>query len=184
MLSMREKVARDFHDEMGNKLAAITLNSEILLSTMQNAEDSTIASITNIKNNSKDLYQGSRDFIWAIGPDSDMIEETFYYLRDFGDDLFQPLGISMDSDANPSDIPEIRMPTFYGRQLILIFKEVMTNAVKHAECQNVLLKLEIDENKIVLCFKDDGKGFEEASLKKSRGLKNLRYRAEQINGNH
>jgi signal transduction histidine kinase len=176
---LRRQIANDFHDEMGNKLAAITLNSNILsLKSQDNKEMKEI--IYKIEDTSKSLYQHSRDFIWSIDSKSDELREIFSYLRDFGEDFFHSLSVNFLIESKGfSEQEKIILPMYWGRHIILIFKEVLTNAAKHAQCKNIVLSLAIENNTFVITVKDDGKGIS-TSTKNGKGLNSIRERAKSI----
>lgn len=67
-----------------------------------------------------------------------------------------------------------------------IIQEIITNAIKHAEAENISVLLRsFDENNFKIIVSDDGKGFDlSSSLKKKNhfGLKNIQTRAENLGG--
>jgi PAS domain S-box-containing protein len=176
---LRKQIANDFHDEMGNKLAAITLNSNILsIKTKGNEEVKDI--IYKIENTSKSLYQHSRDFIWSIDAKSDELREIFSYLRDFGEDFFHSLPVNFLVDSKGfSEQEKIILPMYWGRHIILIFKEVLTNSAKHGQCKNIILMMTTEKNHFSITVKDDGKGIS-AEAKAGKGLNSIRERAKSI----
>lgn len=178
--SLREQIANDFHDEMGNKLAAITLNTNVL-SLKLNKNNDEFALLQKIEENSKSLYQNSRDFIWSIDPKSDRLDEIFFHLKDFAEDFIDLLPIKFESQ-NPAiqALENVKLPMYWGRHIILIFKEGLTNAVKHGKCSLITLKIELSTNKIKIQLMDDGEGFDETTVKAGRGMNSMKKRAKSI----
>ena len=181
MEKVRQQIARDFHDEMGNKLAAITLNSN-LLSHSSTTDEKTKDILGKIEKTSKILYQSSRDFIWAIDTKSDDLTEVFDYLKDFGEDFYQSLNINFYTSTQPEELPHIILPPYFGRHIIMLFKEAMTNAAKYSKCTRVDFSLSIKGNIISIEVKDNGEGFNFEKIKKGKGLNNMEYRAQQMKG--
>ncbi|MFM7023059.1 MAG: PAS domain S-box protein [Flavobacteriales bacterium] len=177
---LRKQIANDFHDEMGNKLASITLNSNIL--SIKTKEDNELIEIINkIKDTSKSLYQHSRDFIWSIDSRSDELREIFSYLRDFGEDFFHSLPVDFIVESKGfSEQEKIVLPMYWGRHIILIFKEVLTNAAKHAQCKSIVLSLVVANGYFEIKVKDNGRGIDEKA-KMGKGLNSIRERAASIN---
>lgn len=68
------------------------------------------------------------------------------------------------------------------RQLLLIFKEILNNIIKHAQAKQVWIRLEELPNKTYhFEIKDDGKGFDSVQAgKTSNGLRGMMQRAESI----
>ncbi|MFM7024164.1 MAG: sensor histidine kinase [Flavobacteriales bacterium] len=181
MEKVRQQIARDFHDEMGNKLAAITLNSN-LLSLSNTTDEKTKDILGKIEITSKVLYQSSRDFIWAIDTKSDDLSEVFDYLKDFGEDFYQSLHINFYTTTQPETLPKLILPPYFGRHIIMLFKEAMTNAAKYSNCKRVDLSIGIRDNFVFIEVKDDGDGFDRSTIKKGKGLNNMQHRATQMQG--
>lgn len=65
--------------------------------------------------------------------------------------------------------------------LMRIVQEAVTNIVKHAGAGEILFATEADASHIRICIHDDGRGFVgDATADGGRGLRNMRYRAEQL----
>lgn len=65
--------------------------------------------------------------------------------------------------------------------LLRIYKEALTNVIKHAGAQNVDITLIVSSKNINLSIKDDGKGFKK-DIKKGRGLNSMKTRARKLGG--
>lgn len=179
--ALREQIANDFHDEMGNKLAAITLNSNVLsLQLGEEKEHQQI--IQKIEDNSRSLYQNSRDFIWSIDPKSDKLDEIFLHLKDFGEDFLQSLSIVFSTDSPTiATLSQYKLPMSFGRHIILIFKEAITNAAKHSNCTTIELSIAVKNEQITIQLMDNGKNRKNQIVKKGKGLLSMKKRAEILN---
>ena len=58
----------------------------------------------------------------------------------------------------------------------------MNNILKYANCSNVTLNVEYNNGKVHMSVEDDGKGFNFEKIKKGRGLRSMKMRAKNING--
>lgn len=181
---LREQIANDFHDEIGNKLAAITLNANVLGLKMKNNVE--LHSILNkIQETSKSLYQNSRDFIWSIDSKSDKLDEIYIYIRDFGDDFFNSLPIDFIADSSPIiDFENIKLPMYSGRHIILICTEIFTNAAKHSNCNTINFNFTFIDNVLTITIKDNGIGFSKQDLKTGKGMTSMKKRAKIIDFKH
>ena len=63
-----------------------------------------------------------------------------------------------------------------------IIQESMQNIYKHANAKAIKISMSLEKNVICLNIIDDGNGFDTAKSKKGIGLKNMRSRVEDING--
>jgi signal transduction histidine kinase len=198
--SLRKEIARDFHDEMGNQLTRIINYVSLLKLTVgQNGSNGNGSSNGNgrdhhengyghlnglgelfnkVEASAKNLYTGTRDFIWAIDPVNDELSQLFIHLRDFGVKLFEEKGIIFR--ANNTVRESYKLPYGFSREANLIFKEAMTNAFKHSQATNVTLNLSRRGEDFIIELTDDGVGFSYSAITMN-GLKNIRGRAEKIN---
>ena len=58
----------------------------------------------------------------------------------------------------------------------------MNNILKYADCSNVTLTIQYHNGSIKMFVEDDGKGFNSEKIKKGRGLRSMKARAQNING--
>ncbi|MCG7860231.1 ATP-binding protein, partial [Flavihumibacter sediminis] len=75
------------------------------------------------------------------------------------------------------------------KNLYLIFKEAVNNAVKYSEASNLEIEIKRNGNKVVMEIRDDGKGFDQGTVGSSNrvslsgnGLNNMKNRARELNG--
>ncbi len=172
---LRKEIARDFHDEMGNQLTRI-INYVSLMRL--NGEGRGQELYRKVEESAKYLYNGTRDFIWAIDPVNDDLAKLFLHIRDFGQKLFEEKGIHFRAF---NESPEkVRLPYGFSREANLIFKEAMTNAFKHAGAANVSFWLRPATDGYEMVLEDDGVGIDPERAGASNGIKNIRARAEKI----
>lgn len=176
---MRHNIAQDFHDELGNKLAGITVLSEKLLHDEDNKNQQNFPIIERIYNDSQDLFQGIRDFIWAIDSKNGSLEELIFALTDFGEELFSHSGIKFIVN-NHIENANFLLPNYWNRQLLLLFKEAMTNAFKHSNASHVELGFKVENNHLIITCIDNGVGFNMNELARKNGLINLQKRTQKL----
>ena len=176
---VRDNIAKDFHDDLGNTLARITALSDLMITSKdKRKKEETIEALEKIKSDSQELYKGTRDFMFSLRPESDVLEETVTYISDFGEDYFTAFDI--DFFVNKSIQKDTKLPYYWNRQIILIFKEAITNVAKHAKAKKTIFNILQIKNELMMSLIDDGCGFDEHELNHKNGLKNLRARAEKM----
>jgi signal transduction histidine kinase len=69
-------------------------------------------------------------------------------------------------------------------QIILfrIVQEVLQNAIKHAEAENIKITIKDHSQLLTIAIADDGNGFDEATVSKSVGLLNIKHRTALLGG--
>ena len=184
--SLRLMMAQDFHDEMGNKLASIIVLVSTLQILIKDKSKEVQNSLNKIEKSSKQLFDGTKSFIWSISPNSDQISEAITYINNFGSELFEHTRIEFSVIDTISDEEKgKRLPVGFSRQLFFIVKESMTNALMHSKAEKVQLAYAINHsnNEITISIEDNGVGVNSEQLQSSRGLNNMRTRANRINYN-
>ncbi|WKN44456.1 PAS domain S-box protein [Tunicatimonas pelagia] len=179
---VRKKVAQDFHDEMGNNLASISVLSQIIQSKLGVQTNGIGSLLTKIDTASKNLFYGTRDFIWAIDPRNDNVQEVYFNLKDFGEELFENTGISFLASFETCEEQQgLNLPSGWSHQIVLIFKEALTNALKYAQANTVQLEFNVCDDAFEAILQDDGVGFDlHSSQQTFRGIKNMQERARKI----
>jgi ligand-binding sensor domain-containing protein len=176
--SLRQEIARDFHDEMGNHLAKIVSYVDVLKINPEGVDIHQI--LGKIEHSVKFINFGTRDFIWTINPKNNNATSLFFYVRDFADKFFRNSSIMFRSFYDLG--VEWNISYKSSREIILIFKEALTNALKHSKARNVSFSLIRKDNLILFALHDDGVGFSQNDHRSSGGLTNIEYRAKKISG--
>lgn len=180
---IRQNTARDFHDEMGNKLARITVLSDILKTKLPVNDEAQVLA-KKIQENVGLLYQGTKDIIWSLNPENDNLHFLLKRISDFGVDLFIDTDIEFEAISINEAFRNYFLPMDYARNIIMIYKEVLTNILKHSHCIKVKTEAVLVEvNMVRLTITDDGKGFNLNSSTDGNGLLNIRQRANYIGAN-
>jgi signal transduction histidine kinase len=180
LTEVRENIAQDFHDDLGNKLARISLLSNLV------SEDDSVNNL-NIKSKVKQitedangLYTGTRDFIFSLKPNSEYLKEVITYLSDFGEDFFSKTKVNFTIKKNVNK--NVKLPYYWNRQLVYIFKEALTNALKHSKGDKVVLAFNCENDVLKISCIDNGIGLKEHSLSSLNGMSNMKKRARKIGG--
>ncbi len=182
-LKIRQQTAEDFHDELGNKLTRITVLSEILGTRMDNTQSDQKKLLEQIKQNAASLYNGTKDILWALDPQSDNLYEILNHIRDFGKELFLDTPVEFEFKGIEESLNGIKLPMEYSRNIPMIFKELLNNILKHSHATKVNISLdEIHKNGMHLTLTDNGCGFDENEIRKGQGINNIITRTKRING--
>ncbi|MGI9550513.1 MAG: ligand-binding sensor domain-containing protein [Aurantibacter sp.] len=177
---LRQENAADFHDELGSKVTKISLFLTLAERSL-NQNDDPLPWFAKIRDNIKGLSGSFRDLLWVIDPKKDSLNDTFLRLKDFGEDLFNTNDINFRTNGLDVAHTDLLLSPQTKKQVVLIFKEAMTNCLKYAESGQVDLTLESNGAFSSLELRDNGVGFDVAIKSKGRGLKNMVTRAEKIN---
>ncbi|WP_044203314.1 sensor histidine kinase [Flammeovirga sp. OC4] len=178
---VRKEIAQDFHDEMGNKLASITVLADLAAMKIKGKDEDTEKILSRIETQSKQLYTGTRDFIWSIDAQNDELGVIYDYIKDFGEEFFDDLDIRYHTHKELAGHDQLLLPQSWSLQLVFIFKEAMTNIAKYAHATHVYLSLSIKNNLVTFSIKDNGVGISDDQMTKNgNGLKNMKARINKL----
>lgn len=178
--NVRHQIAQDFHDDLGNKLASISMLSNLSLKKTTK-ESGLYPSLHQINKDANFLYAGMRDFVWSLDYKNNKLKEVQLYLNDFGEKLFEFSNINFKSSNNVSK-SEITLPHYWNKQLVLVFKEAMTNTLKHSKATEVVFSVNIENTTLEIKLEDNGIGYDINTSGRKNGLRNMKERIEFING--
>jgi signal transduction histidine kinase len=190
---VRRRIAFDLHDDIGSSLTKIALLSEAarqMLSSEKSEEAcQTLAAITEISN---ELVESMSDIVWAINPQKDRLSDLSQRMRRFASDILTARHIRL-SFRTPNVDRDIALGANVRREVFLIFKEAINNMVKHSQCCEAMLDLEVESDLLSLRVSDDGNGFDpqlakaatgmlSSQMRGGNGLASMRRRARELGG--
>jgi signal transduction histidine kinase len=122
------------------------------------------------------------EIIWALNPHNDTLENLLAYIREQSQQFFEPLEIQFDIYF-PDAVPDMKLSNVQRRNLYLVTREALNNALKHSEATAIQLKFELLESGCSFSVNDNGTGIVTTGSKAgSNGLKNMKKRMEDVGG--
>jgi signal transduction histidine kinase len=177
----RKSFAREIHDELGQALTALKMDTSWLgkkipsdrqsihekIKSMGKLINTTIQSVKRI---STELRPGLLD---DLGLASAMEWQA--------DEFQKRTGISCELVMYEEDI--VQDPAF-STDVFRIFQEALTNIARHSKATKVMASLELIEGNLILTVSDNGKGITEDQISNpnSFGLIGMKERAHRWNG--
>lgn len=177
----RTRIATDLHDDIGTNLSKISLLSGIVNMQLANENSQNRQMLDSIAEISRESVNSMNDIVWAINPNRDSVTEMARRMREHAETIFVEKGVSVKFDS-PSDAENLRLTMNTRRELYLIFKEAVNNAMRHSDCTKIEITFRIEGSEIFLRIKDNGSGFDVLRNANGNGLANMKTRAEKIGG--
>ncbi len=183
---LRTKISTDLHDEVGTGLSSIAIFSELIKKELDNNPVRTGEMFERIENTSRNLIDKMSDIVWAINPDNDRLEDAILKLKEFSVKLLESRGVEVKMNI-PQNVYNTSLSMEVRSNLLRIFKEIVTNAAKYSSAGtiniNLLTRHSGGKEFLDLEVIDDGVGFDASKATAGNGLKNIKRRAQDINGN-
>jgi signal transduction histidine kinase/streptogramin lyase len=180
VLNVRNRISADMHDEIGSTLSSISYFSQAVM--LQSTDEKIKEVLQRIKANAQQVQENLNDIVWSVKPGNDQAESVFSRMYRFGNEFTEAKGISFESVVDPA-LNSLKLDMDKRRDLYLIFKEAVNNAVKYSECKKIIVRIMPQGQKVRMEITDDGKGFEINYSMPGNGLSNMQLRAKQMKGN-
>lgn len=181
----RTRIARDIHDDLGSNLTQIALLSELTQADLGDPERAR----THLKQIFSDAHFMTRqldEIVWAVDPKNDFLEATVNYICKFAQDFLKLASVRCRLDVSET-FPSILISSAQRHNLFLVVKEVLNNIVRHAQANEVWLRIQQDAHNLELVIEDNGKGFTEGTQAGSavtgmggHGIQNMKKRMDLI----
>ncbi len=169
----RQRIARDLHDTLGQKLSMIGLKSDLAMRLVEKNPQQAIQEIKDIRQTASVALKEVRELV------ADMravrIEEELLRVEQ----ILRAANIKLKIIGNPADIA---LPVLSESVISMCLKEAVTNVVKHSKATSCRIRLQQDSTEFILTVKDDGLGFSESFSPNGNGIKGMQERVDFING--
>jgi signal transduction histidine kinase len=172
----RARIARDLHDEIGSNLGSLTLLSQIAEEEFKDDENAR-REFGELHRIARKTYDSLRDIVWLTASDSPDPEVLEHRLRETAEMMLSSVRhtVSLNLAALPRELP-----LEFARHVLLIFKEALHNAVRHADATLITVNALASPARFQLCIRDNGRGFDPATVAESAGLPSVRERAHVL----
>jgi len=176
---LRTRIASDLHDDIGATLTHIALGSETILNTRE--PDAIKRTARKIGQLSREVTQTFSDIVWSIDARNDSTSDLLDRMKDFAYQTLTPQEIEYSFHVQ-GFAREKPLPVSLRQNIYLIFKEAITNTVKHGNADTVRISITNNKHDFRLMIEDNGSGLAPNDRKEGNGLKNMRLRAQRIAG--
>ena len=176
----QRRIGQELHDSLGQQLTGIAIMSKVLQQKLQKRLPDEAARVGEIVQLISQAIDETRQLSRGLHPvalDENGLMSALQALATTTQELF---GISCDFRC---DEPVLVEDASTAVHLYRIAQEAVTNAMRHAKAQRILIELRADERRAILSIDNDGRRFPKRLPRdKGMGLQIMSYRAEVIGG--
>ncbi|MBO6524527.1 MAG: hypothetical protein JJ971_11915 [Balneolaceae bacterium] len=173
---MRTKIASDLHDEVSATLTGISYFAEAIKRDKNQSKAAHFVSL--ISESAGDAKEKITDIVWSINPENDSWELFLSKCRRFTSDLLESKELEYSLNITEHVPGKLNMEV--RQHLWMIFKEMITNAVRHSAATRLDVIMDIENGKLKLIVQDNGKGFDLDETVDGNGIRNIRKRSAKI----
>lgn len=175
-----QRLAREFHDELGQLLTTARLHLQLLARQIDGDVEQARESVRTIDAMIVDAYRSIKNIASDLRPAALNLGLTAAIEWLVGR-MFVPLGVHCTVDcAAEAD----RLDGDYAIALFRIVQESLTNIVRHAAAQRVRITIRYENAALRLLIEDDGRGFATAQVDRVKqfGLLGIAERVAALGG--
>lgn len=174
VLEERQRIARDLHDTLGQKLSLIGLKSDLASKLIKKKPDSAKNEIDDIHQTARMALKEVREMV------SDMkgtkLEDELIRIRQ----ILKAAQIDFHVEGN-TEIENT--PPLVENVLSMCLKEAITNVVKHSQASSCSITIKQSPNELLMVVWDNGVGIpDKIDALNENGLQGMRERLEFVNG--
>jgi len=179
--SERTRVSRELHDGLGQLFTAIKLNLQELTSESERSKTCHLTQrLSTLEENIGTAIREVKNISRNLMPD---VLEQFGLLPALEDLVYEWKRTAKMKISLEMTEMDIRLAPETEKGLFRIAQELMNNAVQHSNATHIFVQMINHENSILLMVEDDGVGYDSETVVRGFGLKNIRSRAELLDGN-
>lgn len=174
----RQRISKEMHDDVGSGLTSILYMSENLMSR-EPAEIGGIA--PKISRTANSLVEKMNEIIWSLNKEYNTIEDLVVYIRHSISELLEYRDMDYAFEV-PDEIPQVAISGEQRRNIYLVVKESVHNAIKHSSASLITITFDFTDQ-FSITIHDNGKGIAMDKIRQfGNGLKNMKQRMETIGG--
>lgn len=178
---VRGRISADLHDEMGLSLARVAMLADVTRGGLAGDPSPVADALEEIGGSARALVDSASDMAWALDPRHDSASAVMARLRQQAADVAEGAGARLEWQVE--DLEGLAMSSEHRRHLLLILKEAVHNACRHARPRRVTVSAARSARGLRLTVEDDGRGFQPAAAADTgQGLASMRRRASALGG--
>ncbi|TXD64855.1 two-component system sensor with a ligand-binding domain protein [Polaribacter glomeratus] len=178
MEKLRTKIASDLHDDVGSMLSGLAMQTELLETNANDADKFKLQKIATI---SRNAISQMRDLVWSIDSRRQSTNDLVERMRELSEDLLLSKEITFQLETDTIKYPNRELSPQIKQNLFLIFKEAITNIIRHSNANHVIISIVNCKKGSHFNIKDNGKNIGDCNST-GLGLSNMKMRTKQIKG--
>ncbi|MDQ0253486.1 two-component system sensor histidine kinase DesK [Evansella vedderi] len=171
----RQRISRDLHDTLGQKLSLIGLKSDLAAKLISKNPNQARTEIKDVQKTARITLKEVRELVMEMR--GTKLEDEIYRVKQ----LLKAANIKFNVEG-PLHPPNTSL--IAENVVSMCIKEAVTNVVKHSKATACSISIEPTKTDLVVKVRDNGKGIgQKANRTKGSGLRGMKERLEFVNGN-
>ncbi|MFC7677896.1 sensor histidine kinase [Paenibacillus sp. GCM10028914] len=173
-LEERQRIARDLHDTLGQKLSLIGLKSDLASKLITKNPARAQAEINDVRQTARSALKEVREMVTEMR--GTRLEDEIFRISQ----ILKAAQIEFALVGNP----ELNNISLMNENVLsMCLKEAVNNIVKHSSATACSISIEPGRSELTITVKDNGIGIpSETAYARGNGLRGMRERLEFVNG--
>jgi two-component system sensor histidine kinase DesK len=173
-LEERQRIARDLHDTLGQKLSLIGLKSDLAGKLMVKNPAQAQAEINDVRQTARTALKEVREMVTQMR--GTRLEDEMFRIKQ----ILKAAEIEFELEG---ELKLSNTDLLIENVLSMCLKEAVTNVVKHSQASLCIVTLDFSRTELLLKVKDNGVGIAESARDyRGHGLQGMKERLEFVNG--
>jgi two-component system sensor histidine kinase DesK len=173
-LEERQRIARDLHDTLGQKLSLIGLKCDLAGKLIPIEPGQAQAELIDIRQTARSALKEVREMVTRMRGTS--LEDELFRLRQIL--KAAQIEFTLEGDSNLTNTSLMT-----ENVLSMCLKEAVTNVVKHSSASACTIAIEPSRSELIVTVKDNGVGLGgDRGFRRGNGIRGMKERLEFVNG--
>lgn len=174
IIEERERIARDLHDTLGQKLSLIGLKSDLAGRLIEKNPQAAKIEILDINQTARSVLKEVRELVTNMR--GTKLEDELFRINQ----ILKAAQIECTVTGTPK---LVNTPLLVENVLSMCLKEAVNNVVKHSSASTCSISIKQSAKETLLKVYDNGQGMgEKVNWSKGHGLRGMKERLEFVNG--
>ncbi|MGF7048125.1 two-component system sensor histidine kinase DesK [Paenibacillus sp. DS2015] len=173
-LEERQRIARDLHDTLGQKLSLIGLKSDLAGKLIIKNPSQAQIEINDVRQTARTALQEVREMVTQMR--GTRLPDELFRIKQIL--KAAEIDLTFEGDTNLTNTSLLN-----ENVISMCLKEAVTNIVKHSSASTCSIVIEPTRSELVVRLQDDGVGLADESMySRGNGMRGMRERLEFVNG--
>ncbi|WP_342599669.1 sensor histidine kinase [Psychrobacillus sp. FSL H8-0483] len=174
IIEERERIARDLHDTLGQKLSLIGLKSDLAGRLIEKNPEAAKNEIHDINQTARSVLKEVRELVTNMR--GTKLEDELFRIKQ----ILHAAQITCKISGSPK---LLKTPLLVENMLSMCLKEAVTNVVKHSGATSCSISIKQSAKETLIKVYDNGVGIDERKdWSKGHGIRGIKERLEFVNG--
>jgi len=180
--NQRLDISRDLHDNIGAQLTFIISSIDNIKYAFDISNSKLGNKLQSISTFAKETIIELRDTIWAMNHSEISFEDLRTRVLNFMEKAKEATGNINFTFTISEQLSAIMLTSIEGMNVFRTIQEAVNNSLKYSGATQITIEISEDDEDIIIGISDNGSGFNNKTVERGFGLRNIEKRISDIGG--